>query len=348
MKQAIVSANANVVIEDSPIPTPSDNELLVKVMIAGTNPKDWKFPTIETPHNSGDDVAGIVEAVGPGVWEFAKGDRVAGVHAFPDPGGAYAEYAILPAHQTFRLPPNISFEEGATVPLAALAASFGLFYTLELPSAWNGHPLNPTPLLVYGASSAVGSYAIKLALSCGIHPIVAVGSANSSFVEPLLVAEEGDVLLDYTAYHDPQDLADAIREAFEMAGIHRGRTPYALDAVSLPGTFDKVVSKAMAGPPINGRKPHLAVMLPGQDYSSVDGSIQVSEVYTGVAHQGGNVGRRFAYLACRMFSLGLREGWLPPHPHEVREEGLEVLQEVLQMSMRGKIHGKKIVLRVAE
>lgn len=112
MKEAIVSPEVKVTIQDSPIPTPGPEEVLVKVIIAGTNPKDWKFPAIdETAHNSGDDVAGIVEAVGEKVWEHRKGDRVAGMHAFPEPYGAYAEYAILPAHQTFRLPPNISFEE---------------------------------------------------------------------------------------------------------------------------------------------------------------------------------------------------------------------------------------------
>lgn len=112
MKEAIVSPDTDVTIQDSPIPKPGRQEILVKVVIAGTNPKDWQFPLIdETAHNSGDDVSGIVEEVGSEVWEFRKGDRVAGMHAFPEPGGAYAEYAILPSHQTFRLPPNISFEE---------------------------------------------------------------------------------------------------------------------------------------------------------------------------------------------------------------------------------------------
>lgn len=112
MREAIVNIDATVKLQESPVPSPGPHEVLVKVMVAGVNPKDWKFPSIaETPHNSGDDVAGIVEDVGSCVWEFTKGDRVAGLHAFPEPYGAYAEYAILPDHQMFRLPPNISFEE---------------------------------------------------------------------------------------------------------------------------------------------------------------------------------------------------------------------------------------------
>lgn len=112
MREAIVDMDVTVKIQESPIPVPGPQEVLVKVIFAGVNPKDWKFPSIaETPHNSGDDVSGIVEEVGRDVWEFRKGDRVAGLHAFPEPYGAYAEYAILPAHQMFRLPPNISFAE---------------------------------------------------------------------------------------------------------------------------------------------------------------------------------------------------------------------------------------------
>ena len=112
MKEAIVHPGGKVVIEENAIPQPAQDELLVRVIIAGTNQKDWKFPYIEdTPHNAGDDVAGIVESIGKGVWEFHPGDRVAGLHAFPEPGGAYAEYAILPAHQTFKLADDVSFEE---------------------------------------------------------------------------------------------------------------------------------------------------------------------------------------------------------------------------------------------
>lgn len=63
--------------------------------------------------NSGDDVAGFVSALGENVratGEFHIGDRVAGFHKMLSPGGAYAEFAVVPAHTAFIIPENISFE----------------------------------------------------------------------------------------------------------------------------------------------------------------------------------------------------------------------------------------------
>lgn len=112
MKEAIVAPDATVTITDSPIPSPGPREILVKVIVAGTNPKDWKFPAfMNQAHNSGDDLAGVVEAVGDEVCEFRKGDRVAGMHAFPKPHGAFAEYAVLDDYMTFHIPENTTFEE---------------------------------------------------------------------------------------------------------------------------------------------------------------------------------------------------------------------------------------------
>lgn len=65
--------------------------------------------------NSGDDVAGYVSSIGVDVQktgQFRIGDRVAGFHKMLAPGGAYAEYAVVPAHTTFIIPENVSFEGG--------------------------------------------------------------------------------------------------------------------------------------------------------------------------------------------------------------------------------------------
>jgi NADPH:quinone reductase len=112
MKEAIVTAGPSVKIIDSPIPTAASNQVLIKVMVSGSNPKDWKRPEwFQTPHNSGDDIAGTVEAVGEDIVDFRVGDRVAALHEMMAPGGSYAEYALAPGTACFHLPKNISFQE---------------------------------------------------------------------------------------------------------------------------------------------------------------------------------------------------------------------------------------------
>ncbi len=96
---------------DSPIPTPNPDQVLIKVVVSGSNPKDWKIPVwFGTTANEGDDIAGVVEAVGANVFEFAPGDRVAAFHEMRTPHGSYAEYAIAWQHTTFRIPAHTTFE----------------------------------------------------------------------------------------------------------------------------------------------------------------------------------------------------------------------------------------------
>lgn len=113
MKEALVAKGPKVTIHDVPIPKPGPNQVLIKVVFSGSNPKDWKRPEYGggDPTNSGDDIAGIVEAVGDGVLEFRKGDRVAAFHEMMTPHGSFAEYAIAWDYSTFHLPEKTSFEE---------------------------------------------------------------------------------------------------------------------------------------------------------------------------------------------------------------------------------------------
>ena len=82
---------------DSPVPEPSDDQVLVKVVVTASNPKDWRLPEMRNlTTNSGDDLAGIVEKVGANVFEFKPGDRVAALHEITTAGGSYAEYSTAP------------------------------------------------------------------------------------------------------------------------------------------------------------------------------------------------------------------------------------------------------------
>lgn len=68
-------------IVDSPIPTPNDDQVVIKVVASGSNPKDWKVAEwLNKSMNAGDDIAGIVHEVGANVTEFKPGDRVFAFH----------------------------------------------------------------------------------------------------------------------------------------------------------------------------------------------------------------------------------------------------------------------------
>lgn len=112
MKEAFVNPDLSVTIKDSPVPKPGPNQVLIKAVAYGTNPKDWKYPYLnKKADNSGDDVAGTVEAVGDNVFEFKAGDRVAGYHTIGHPAGTFAEYSLVPVETTFHIPAKTSFEE---------------------------------------------------------------------------------------------------------------------------------------------------------------------------------------------------------------------------------------------
>ncbi len=112
MKEAIVAAGPSVTIKDTPIPQISHpHQLIIRVVVSGSNPKDWKYPEfMKLTMNSGDDIAGVVHAVGDEVTEFKVGDRVASFHEMRTAGGSFAEYAVGWDWSTFHLPKNTTYE----------------------------------------------------------------------------------------------------------------------------------------------------------------------------------------------------------------------------------------------
>lgn len=121
MKEVIVLKGTKTVIKDVPIPKPGPHQVLIKVVVSGSNPKDWKVPDLYNyEKNTGDDIAGIVEDVGEGVWEFSKGDRVMAFHQTMTDHGSFANYAIAWDWTTAKISPKIGFE-GNTPTLPKLS-----------------------------------------------------------------------------------------------------------------------------------------------------------------------------------------------------------------------------------
>ncbi|KAI1491182.1 GroES-like protein [Biscogniauxia mediterranea] len=332
MKEAIVAQGPKVQIIDSPIPKPTADQLVIKVVVSGSNPKDWKLPQWrpDLVINQGDDIAGIVHEVGENVTEFKPGDRVAAFHEMAAPHGSYGEYAVAWQHTTFHIPKKTSFEEAAAIPLAAMTAAVGLYLRLGLPEPWNP-ATEPTPLIVYGAASAVGAYTVQLAQKSNIHPLICVAGNSVSHVEKLIDRSKGDTIVDYRKGDDA-----VVEDLKKAAG--NARLLYAYDAVSEKNSYINL-SKVLA----EGSK--ITLVLPGKDYSEIPSHITQSTTQVGSVH---NDSKDFGYVFFRYFGRGLQEGWFKAQPHEVVPGGLGGIQKALENLKAGKANAIKYVFRIAD
>lgn len=214
---------------------------------------------------------------------------------------------------------------------------------------WNP-PNKPTPLIIYGASSAVGAFAIKLARHAGVYPIIAVAGSGHAFVETLLDKSRGDSIVDYRNGNILED----IRHALDAAGMHEAY--HAIDAIC-ENDSHLIVSRALS----TGGS--IALISPALDYSDIRNDVNKGIIYVGVVN--GNVEhdkllagmekadpiphrRDFGLVWSTLFSRGLYDGWLTAHPYEVVPGGLEGVSTALNNLKAGKASAKKYVVRIAE
>lgn len=188
----------NLRLEEIEKPTPGDDEALVKVYAASVNFNNLIIvkgeplvgrlftgllkPKIKIP---GNDIAGKVEAVGRNVKNLKPGDDV-----FADTSecgfGAFAEYVAVPANILTPKPVNISFEEAAAVPEAALVALQALRYKGPIEEGQK--------VLIYGASGGIGTFAVQIAKYFGAEVTAVCSSANFD----LVLSIGADHVIDYT------------------------------------------------------------------------------------------------------------------------------------------------------
>lgn len=167
-------------------------QLLIRVHASSVNPIDWKIRqgmlSLLTGNNFpmflGFDVAGEVVEVGSQVTRFKVGDAIYGSTSFP--GGAYAEFAAIPENFAAPKPTNMSYEEAATVPLAALTA-------LQALRDLGNIKLGQT-VLVNGASGGVGVFAVQIAKALGAEVTGVCSTRNLDLVKSL----NADMVIDYT------------------------------------------------------------------------------------------------------------------------------------------------------
>jgi NADPH:quinone reductase-like Zn-dependent oxidoreductase len=179
-------------------PVPAAGEVLVKVLAASVNAADWHVlrgrPLFSRatlgllrPKQRilGVDVAGEVAAVGAGVTGFQPGDQVY-ANLLDHGYGGFAEYVAVPVAAMASKPANLSLEEAAAVPMAAVTALQGL--------GRHGRLQPGQTVLINGGSGGVGSFAVQLAAAAGAEVTAVTSTANLELVRSL----GADHLIDYT------------------------------------------------------------------------------------------------------------------------------------------------------
>ncbi|MBM7439334.1 NADP-dependent oxidoreductase [Streptomyces sp. HB132] len=214
------------------IPQPGPGQVRVRVQAVGVNPVDGKirsgvmeaiFPTT-LPAVPGGELAGVVDAVGEGVDDLKVGDEVLG---WSDTG-SYAQYALAPAAVLAPKPVGLEWTNAAALPVA----SDGAERVLDLLDVTSGEAL-----LIHGASGALGTIAVQLAVARGARVIGTAGPANQEYLTSLgaTALVYGDDLV-----HRVRELApEGVDAVFDAAG--KGALE---DSIILRGTTDRIVTTA--------------------------------------------------------------------------------------------------------
>jgi len=207
-------------------PVPTDDEVLIKVRAASLNPLDEGFMNggarvitgLRRPKVTrlGVDVAGEIEAVGKRVTQFRPGDAVFGVCLkHPEKRGvgawvcqgAFAEYACVPESALALKPDTVTFEQAASVPVAAFTALQGL--------RDKGHIQPGQAVLVNGAAGGVGTFAVQIAKALGAVVTGVCSTRNVDLVRSIRADQAIDYLReDFTKRGERYDLI------FDCVGNH--------------------------------------------------------------------------------------------------------------------------------
>jgi len=234
-------------------PTPKDNEVLVKVHAASVNAADWgllrgkpflvrlmEFGPLK-PKNKmlGADVGGRVEAVGRNVKQFQPGDEVFGDISACGWGG-FAEYVSVPENALALKPANISFEEAAAVPLAAVTALQGIRDKGQIQPGQK--------VLINGASGGVGTFAVQIAKSFGAEVTAVCSTRNLDMARSI----GADQVIDYTQEDFTQngqryDLIIAANGYHSISDYKRALSPEGI-YVCTGGSMAQIFQSMLLGP----------------------------------------------------------------------------------------------------
>lgn len=222
---------AELTVREADFPEPRAAQLTLRVRAVAVNPLDaivqsngrLMYRWLDYPAVLGEDVAGEVVAVGPGVEGFAVGDRVCayamGIEKGRDAraGGGFQRYAAVEASMSARLPADVGFEQAAVLPLAYSTAAAALFESGQLGldySSLGGATPRDEIVVVWGGATSVGGNAIQLARAAGYRVIATASPANHD----RMCALGAEAVFDYRSPDVVRAIVEAARGSV-VAGV---------------------------------------------------------------------------------------------------------------------------------
>ncbi len=329
-------------VTDRALPKLRDDYILVKTEAVAINPTDWKhIDFLNTPGTLvGCDYAGVVVEVGSRVTKkFAKGDRITGMvhgsNSVHHEDGTFAEYIVVKGDIQIHIPDHMSFEEAATLGVGVTTVGQGLYQTLKLPLP-TAPATSPTPILIYGGSTATGALAIQYAKLSGYAPIATCGRHNFEMVKKLGAV----AVFDYSDVHAAQKIREYTEDNLMLAW----------DTLSLEA------SAQFCADALSTKGGKYAALLPVQcPRDDVESSTTMAYTVTGeplkmgrqrmpVTPQDYEFGKMWWSLSEDLF----REGKIHTHKLRIGKDGLMGVLDGLQLMRDDKISGEKLVYRVDE
>ncbi|KAF8214076.1 GroES-like protein [Mycena galopus ATCC 62051] len=345
LQQAIVvqSPKAAFSLNSIAIPVPGKDEVLLKIWSAALNPGNWKqreYDAVldEYPVVLGNDIAGVVEAVGEDVEGFKQGDRVFAQAL----SGGFGQYTTVPAAVLIPIPENVTFDEVATFPVAFTTACMGLFAPppigigLNPTFSWD-RPYEGESALVIGGATSVGQFAIQLFKFLGFTRIVVYASkTRSEYLKQLGATEcidRAEVPVDSLAAHI--SVSAPVKVVFDSTGNQNEAYDCVVDGGSI-ATADWSVKmdrdlekKKVTWVPVMG-------FLAGPDVLKIKRQ--------GVTRPLGTPGHTaFGRLIIKNLPEMLKKGVITGNRCEVLPNGLAGIVGGLERLQKGSVSGVKLV-----
>ncbi|KAL7903046.1 chaperonin 10-like protein [Trichoderma sp. SZMC 28014] len=344
-KAIIKVAAGKATVQELPTPKVRDGHVIVKTKAVSINPTDWKGVHNDSEATFGTkigcDFAGEVVEVGAGVSNFKVGDRIAGLSPGADilnkETGSYGEYLLAQADVQFHN--SLSDEEGATLGVSVFTVGQGLYQNLKLQLPTN--PITtPTPILIYGGSTASGLWGIQFAKLSGYKVITTASPRNFDYLKSL----GADAVFDYNS---PTVVGDIIAAA-------GGELALAWDCISQGESYK--ISAASFSP--KGGKLGLLLPVNVDEIHAVNPNVEaaVTMAYSifgnpfqrGISREGSPEDHAFAKKFRDVVEPLLREGKLKAPKIELNRggSGLEGVLVGLEELRQGKVSASKLIYTI--